>query len=88
MRDESKPIDNPYDFSIPEHKARFMTRMDAANRTQAEYDKHIAPVVTWLMAEANQDKRQAASLCLALMNDESTSDGGYAILRRVFDCVR
>lgn len=75
MRDQSKPIRPP----LP---ADFGAQITAAKRSQDAYDKHVAPIVAWALAECSNDRRKAYDLVIRLRNDDATSDTAFDLLGR------
>lgn len=72
MRDHSRPI-------WPPLGADFGARMDAARRSQEHYDRHVAPIVSWALAEYGS-RRAAYDALVRLQHDDDTSDTAYALI--------
>ena len=65
----------------------FGARMDAARQSQSEYDKHVAPIVAWALAEY-RTRRGAHDALVRLQHDAGTSDTAYELIGRAVVTLR
>jgi hypothetical protein len=61
--------------------------MEQAQRSQAEYDRHVAPIVAWALAEYGS-RRAAHDALTYLRNDPTTSDLAFQLLGRAITTLR
>lgn len=80
MRDQSKRINPPL-------SADFGERITAARASQAEYDRHVAPIVQWAIAEYG-DRRSAHDALTRIKYDDGTSDLAAELIDRAITVLR
>jgi hypothetical protein len=80
MRDTSKRLVLPLPTDFGE-------RITAARASQADYDRHVAPIVQWALAEFGS-RRAAHDALVKLKYDDGTTDAAAALIDRAIVVVR
>ena len=68
-------------FADSTYRERFLDGITRARLAQAEYDKHVAPIVVWAVAEYGT-RRSAYDALNRLKNDDGTSDTAFRLIDR------